>query len=159
MKQRTIQHQSMLKDIVHRHLSKHLVSSVYTEAHFIDTCTKTIPGFNYDLASKIYKEYEQNDTQLIDKITDLIDNKLLETKVQLEREQLEDSVMLKQLNQILQNVDTLLQEYLNQLGRQLGDTKFKLEQYAEDINNIQPVDTQLQNSITELMNEILHKEE
>ena len=133
----------MLKDIVHRHLSKHLVSIVYTEAHFIDTCTKTIPGFNYDL----------------DKITDLIDNKLLETKIQLEREQLEDSIMLKQLNQILQNVDTLLQEYLNQLGRQLGDTKFKLEQYAEDINNIQPVDTQLQNSITELMNEILHKEE
>lgn len=145
---------TMLHEVLYKHLDGILVSRLYTEDQFIDLFSRTIPESNTVIASQLYKSYEENDQRIIEKIDKLIDNKLSLIRVELEREQIEDSISLEEVNKLLHSIDDMLQQHLNQLNIELDNKNTKLLKYAMELSDIEAIDTSMYDNVAKLITDM-----
>ncbi|CAH01872.1 Nkp2p [Kluyveromyces lactis] len=144
----------MLHEVLYKHLDGILVSRLYTEDQFVDLFSRTIPESNTVIASQLYKSYEENDQRIIEKIDKLIDNKLSLIRVELEREQIEDSISLEEVNKLLHSIDDMLQQHLNQLNIELDNKNTKLLKYAMELSDIEAIDTSMYDNVAKLITDM-----
>lgn len=145
---------TMLHEVLYKHLDGILVSRLYTEDQFVDLFSRTIPESNTVIASQLYKSYEENDQRIIEKIDKLIDNKLSLIRVELEREQIEDSISLEEVNKLLHSIDDMLQQHLNQLNIELDNKNTKLLKYAMELSDIEAIDTSMYDNVAKLITDM-----
>ncbi|QEU59537.1 Nkp2 [Kluyveromyces lactis] len=144
----------MLHEILYKHLDGILVSRLYTEDQFIDLFARTIPESNAVIASQLYKSYEENDQRIIEKIDKLIDNKLSLIRVELEREQIEDSISLEEVNKLLHSIDDMLQQHLTQLNIELDKKNTNLLKYAMELSDVEAIDTSMYDNVAKLIRDM-----
>lgn len=131
----------MAEEIVSDFLSKCLVSVIYTETAFASLITQQMPELDKTTIKDMYSQYKRTDSQLLEEISMLIKRKYASGIQQLELEQIEDSVSLNEVIEILETINGLLQEHLAKINSNTKRKNQRLSEYANEIDEIQPIDS------------------